>query len=191
VERLEPLLLAGDARVETVEPALEVGDRDVLGDDRAERREACDRLLQILDRDAQGQLGVSGARTARIVGCCDEAAEAARGAHGALRRAGEVLHAQVHGDVLPLEPGLRGEGRRADRTACRRWDTQPAGAILEGFASPLPGGLRCDSTSGVLLPRRAAHAADDGCSDPEGDGDHGGRRQRGTKSKRRMRLSRW
>ncbi len=45
----------------------------------------------------------------RVVGAGDEAAEPPRRAHRALRRAGEVVHAQPHRDVLFLQPRLRGE----------------------------------------------------------------------------------
>ena len=42
-----------DPRVEPVEPALEVGDRDVLREDRPQLREAGDRLLEVRDGDAE------------------------------------------------------------------------------------------------------------------------------------------
>ena len=93
-----------DPCVEAVEPALEVGDRDVLRENRSEVREACDRLLEVCDWHAERQPGVAFLGPGRIVGACDEAAQASRRTNGALRRAGEVVHAQSHRDVLFLQP---------------------------------------------------------------------------------------
>ncbi len=55
--RLEPLDLAR----RRVDLRLDVLDRDVLADDRAERREARDGLLHVLLGDAQDEVRVAGA----------------------------------------------------------------------------------------------------------------------------------
>ena len=85
--RDEPLDLAG-RRVDLV---LDVLDRDVLADDRPERREAIDGLLNVLLRDAQDEVRVAGALLGIDVERRGIAAERARDRDRLLRALGDGL----------------------------------------------------------------------------------------------------
>src|SRR5207244_6625034 len=77
-----------------VELRLDVLDGDVLGEDRAQRREADDRLLDASDRDPQDEIGGPPAAARAVVDRAHVAAEGAGQAKRSLRRAGEVLDAK-------------------------------------------------------------------------------------------------
>jgi hypothetical protein len=124
LEARDRLARVEDGLVLGVDGRLQILDRDVLGADLPELREARDRLIDLPDRDAQRQERIAPrVLGARILHAGYEAAEPARKLHRLVRGLRErilVADAQAQGDVVVLETTLRRRQRRGTVRLARR-----------------------------------------------------------------------
>src|SRR5262249_18101104 len=94
-----------------VELLLDVLDRDVLVEDRAQRGEADERLLDAADRNTENEIRRPALGTGAVLDAAHVAAEPARQAKRTFGRRREALHLQRQLGLVELRPaGCRREG---------------------------------------------------------------------------------